>query len=147
LAFQGGIHAISFYVNHVMDSGKSAVAQILPTGLSTRFGITSTLPTGTAPFTVTSTTPVAHLAATPTTYNAAGTQQANAHVVIGSCILGSSCAVKLLGAAAFSEVSSYNCTAQDRTSAAATKVVQASGSAFTITGTGTDTIGYSCVGN
>ena len=147
LAFQGGVHAISFYVNHVMDSGKSAVAQLLATGLSTRFGITSTMPTGTAPFTVTSTTPVAHLAATPTTYNSAGVQQANTHVVIGSCVLGASCAVKLLGASTFSEASSYNCTAQDRTAAAATRVVQASGSSFSITGTGSDTIGYSCIGN
>lgn len=147
LAFQGGANGISFYVNHIFDSGTSPVFQMLPGGATTRLTFTSTLATGTAPLTVTSTTPVAHLAATPTAYNAAGTQQTNGHFVFGTCTLGTSCAVTLVGSAVYTGAATYVCTAQDQTAIAATKVAQASGSAFTITGTGTDVLGYSCIGN
>lgn len=146
LAFMCG-QPISFYVNHVFDSGTSPVFQLLSTGPKTRLQWTSTLATGTAPFSVTSTTPVANLSATPTTYNAAGTQQVNAHVVEGTCTLGTNCAITLTGSAAFTGAGTYACTAQDTTAAAAVKVVQASGSSVTFTGTGTDVLVYSCVGN
>lgn len=138
---------ISFYVAHKPDSGTSPVFQFLTTGGKTRLQFTSTLATGIAPFAVTSTTPVANLAATPTAYNAAGTQQTGGHFVFGSCVLGTSCSVTLVGSAIYTGAATYVCAAQDQTAIAAAKVAQASGSAFTITGTGTDTIGYSCVGN
>lgn len=107
----------------------------------------TTVATGTPPLTVTSTTPVANLAATPVTYNHSATQLTNAHVVVDSCTLGTDCAVTLTGAAVYTSSTSYTCVAQDQTAAAATKVVQASGSGFTITGTGTDAIRYKCEGN
>lgn len=105
-----------------------------------------TIATGTAPLVVASTTPVANLAATPTTYNHSGTQQTNAHDIVDSCTLGTDCAVTLAGAAVYTSSTSYTCLAQDQTAAAATKVVQSAGNAFTITGTGTDSIRYHCSG-
>jgi hypothetical protein len=56
-------------------------------------------------------------------YNAAGTQQLNGHVVFGTCVLGTSCAVTLAGSAAYTTSSSYYCAATDQTTAAAVKVV------------------------
>lgn len=98
--------------------------------------------------TVTSTNPVANLTTVPTTYNQSGTQQTATHLVVDSCVLGTSCAVTLTGAAVFTSSTSYTCGCQDATTALnACGVAQASGSAFTITGTGTDTIRYQCSGN
>jgi len=87
------------------------------------------------------------ISCSPLLYDISGAVQASAHEVVGSCILGTSCAVTLTGAAIYSSSTSYTCSAQDQTAAAATKVAQASGSAFTITGTGTDTIRFLCTGN
>jgi len=112
--------------------------------------LVSNAATGTAPLTVTSTTPVANLAATPTTYNASGSQQANAHVVIGSCTLASgSCSVSLTSPATFNNATSYSCTAEDRTAPAATRVQQINGSSFMIFGSsvGSDVVGFVCVGD
>ena len=109
-------------------------------------GFISTTPTGSAPFTVTSTTPVANLNTSPVTYEISGTQDANPHLVRGFCTLGSNCSITLVGSAIFSATANYNCIAQDETAAAATKVVRSSASAFVLTGTGTDNLSYVCVG-
>jgi hypothetical protein len=106
-----------------------------------------TIATGTVPLDITSTTPVPNLAAGPILYNHSGTQATNAHAIVDSCVLGTSCAVTLTGAAVFTSNTSYTCTAADLTATQATQIVQSSGSAFTITGTGTDSIRYQCVGN
>lgn len=113
--------------------------------LSTAY--TSNIATGTAPLVVTSTTPVVNLTAVPVTYNKSGTQQTNAHIVQDSCTLGTDCAVTLTGASVFTNSTSYTVVCQDDTAIAACNVVQASGSAFTITGTGTDVIRYIAIGN
>lgn len=68
------------------------------------------------------------------------------HIVRDTCAIGSTCAVTLTGAAVFADTN-YVCNAQDVTAAAATKVAISSGSAFTVTGTGTDTVIYTCIGN
>lgn len=108
----------------------------------------SNVATGTAPLTVTSTTPVANLAATPTTYNAAGTQQTNAHLVKDTCTLGTSCSITLTGGAAFTSNATYDCWTRDATAPAnAVTVTRTSGTALAFTGTGTDVINYVCVGN
>jgi hypothetical protein len=112
----------------------------------TALGFVSTTTTGSAPFTVSSTTPVANLNASPVTYEISGTQDVNPHVVRGFCTLGTNCAITLVGSAIFSATANYNCYAQDETSAAATKIVRSSASVFTITGTGTDNISYQCIG-
>lgn len=125
-----------------------ASASVLQTdGAFTATTLTSSIATGTAPLTVSSTTPVANLTTVPATYNISGTQQTGAHIVIGTCILGTSCSVTLTGAAVFSSISSYQCGATDVTSAAAIKFAPASGSSFALTGTATDTLSFVCVGN
>jgi hypothetical protein len=109
--------------------------------------VTSTLATGTAPFSITSTTPVANLTTVPATYSSAGTQQAGVHLVYGKCTLGTDCSITLSGSAIFTGADSYECTATDQTAAAAVRVNQTSGSAVAFTGTGTDVIRYQCIGN
>lgn len=81
-------------------------------------------------------------------YNASGTEQVGApHIVQDTCTLGTNCGVTLSGSAAYTNATSYTCTCQDETAIVSCKVAQTSGSAFTITGTGTDVIRYSCAGN
>lgn len=109
--------------------------------------LTESVATGTAPFSVTSTTPVANLTTVPATYNHSGTQQTAVHMVIDTCTLGTNCAVTLSGSAVFTSSSSYQCGATDETGANAIKFAPSSGSAFTLTGTGTDVLSYICVGN
>lgn len=128
-----GANACTWYVNHVPDSGTSRKMRLTSTALD--------IPTGSV-FSINGVT-----LATPSTYNAAGTLQSAAHMVEGTCTLGTNCAVTLAGSAIYTSAASYVCQAQDNTAAAATQVVQASGSSFTITGTGTDVIRYSCIGN
>lgn len=108
---------------------------------------TSTLATGTAPFSITSTTPVVNLTTVPTTYDHSGTQQTATHLVQDSCTLGTDCGVTLTGSAVYTNSTSYTCVCEDDTAINACQVNQTSGSAFTITGTGTDAIRYVCVGN
>jgi hypothetical protein len=79
-------------------------------------------------------------------YNHSGTPQALWHVVVDTCTLGTSCSVTLAGSAVFTSSSTYTCNVEDATSAAASEVVKSSGSAFAITGTGTDVLWYTCTG-
>lgn len=116
--------------------------------------ITSSLATGTPPLTVTSTTPVAHLTAVPTTYNAAGAQQTNLHIVEDSGTLTSSSpstvTITLTGSAAFTSSSSYNCSVTNKTTQAnPLKITYTDGSHFVVTGpnTVTDSFSFVCVGN
>lgn len=109
--------------------------------------LSNTASVGVAPFVVTSTTPVANLTTVPTTYNHSGTQQTAVHIVEDTCTLGTSCSVTLTGAAVFTSSSSYMCSATDKTAAAAVQFNPSSGSAFALTGTGTDVLSYICVGN
>jgi hypothetical protein len=115
--------------------------------LSTTQQVTSTVATGAAPFVVASTTPVANLTAVPLSYNTAGTQVVNAHLVVGTCTLGTNCGITLSGAAVFTGASSYSCGGTDETAANPVRITMASGSAFTVEGTGTDLIRFVCAGN
>lgn len=78
-------------------------------------------------------------------YTSAGTLLPGSRTYIGTCTLGTNCAVT--HPVAFTSGTSYYCTANDQTAAAAVKVVNTSASVVTFTGTGTDVIAYSCVGN
>lgn len=126
---------------------RTSAAISIGTTIAVAGQVTSTLATGTAPLVIASTTPVANLTSVPTTYDAAGTQQTGVHVVKGNCTLGTSCAVTLVGSAVFTSISSYECSATDETSAAAVRFAPSSGSAFALTGTGTDVLSFHCVGN
>jgi len=117
------------------------------TTLSASGQFTSTETIGTAPFVVASTTPVANLTGQVLLYNHSGTQLTNAHCLMDSCVLGSTCSVTLTGASVFTTSTSYTVACQDNTAIDACNVVQSSGSAFAITGNSTDTIRYLACGN
>ena len=81
-------------------------------------------------------------------YSATGTAVNAPHMVTGSVALSSGAAtITLSGSAVFASSSSYVCTANDTTAAVAVKVGQTSGTSITFTGTSTDTVQFSCVGN
>ena len=120
--------------------------------------IASTLSTGTAPFSITSTTPVANLTASnhPTledcgsTTTCAKTQEISALIVRGSVAFPTATRVTVTSLP-FTGESTYSCTAADATTAAG--IVNAttyrSGSSVTFTetsGVNTDTMRYICVG-
>jgi hypothetical protein len=81
-------------------------------------------------------------------YNTAGTPitATNVHWVYGTCTLGTSCSITLTGAAVYTGATQYRCSATDETSAAAVKFAPSSGSAFALTGTGTDVLSFICAG-
>ncbi|MBN3848606.1 hypothetical protein G3N58_17510 [Paraburkholderia sp. Ac-20342] len=81
-------------------------------------------------------------------YGTTGTAVNAPHMVTGTVALASGTAtVTLSGSAVFTSSSSYACTANDTTAAAAVKVGQTSGTSITFTGTSTDTVQFSCAGN
>lgn len=146
--------SLSFYINHLPTSGDTTYKLrvdgsniTIKEPMTTNSQITSTLATGTPPLVPTSTTPVPNLNASPITYNAAGTQQVSPHITQGTCTLGTNCSVTLSGSAVFTNSSSYQCSVVDTTAIAAVKFAPTSGSAFTLTGTGTDVLSYICNGN
>jgi hypothetical protein len=83
-----------------------------------------------------------------TTSSCANTNtSASVRFVYGSATL-SGGSVTVAGIApVFSSAGSFVCTGTDQSSAAAVKIANASTSSFTITGTGSDVVGYQCVGN
>jgi hypothetical protein len=148
----GDINGLKKDTSDIVQVGDTAGVKIAGplTGVTTgAFSdvITSTKATGTAPFTISSTTPVANLTTVPATYSSGGTQQTAVHLVFGKCTLGTDCSITLSGSAVFTGTDTYECTATDQTAAAAVRVNQSSGSAVAFTGTGTDVIRYQCIGN
>lgn len=110
--------------------------------------LTTTLATGTAPFTVTSTTPVSNLTTVPTTYNHSGVQQVNAHLVVDSgTLVGGTLTVTFTGSATFTSSASYACTTDDSTALNPLDITYTSGSVVVFNGTTTDTFRYICAGN
>jgi hypothetical protein len=81
-------------------------------------------------------------------YGTTGTAVSAPHMVQGSVALASGTAtVTLSGSAVYTSSSSYTCTANDTTAAAAVKVGQTSGTSITFTGTSTDTVQFMCAGS
>jgi hypothetical protein len=84
----------------------------------------------------------------PIIFNTSGTQLTNGHIVIGAATLSAgSATVTLSGSAVFTSTATYNCSPVDNSAASAVKFAATSGSQFTLTGTGTDTVVFICVGN
>jgi hypothetical protein len=136
-----------------VDTGAATPSGALPSvnttgAIQTTGQLKSTIAIGTPPISVTSTTPVVNLAATPTTYNAAGTQQTNVHLVKGTCAIGSTCSVTLAGGAVYTSNATYDCWARDTTTSAnAVTIALTSGVAVAFTGTGTDGVSFLCLGD
>lgn len=146
-----------------VKSDTVATSKISNLGPLTQTGqITTTVATGTAPFAVSSTTPVATMVVANhplvqgcgTTSTCAAAATTGAQIVIGSAPLvsGTPSTVTVTGISpAFTSTSTFRCTVTNATNAANNllKVVNTSASSITITGpnTLTDTINYICVGN
>jgi hypothetical protein len=160
LAF-GSPVSISNYVANVGDGSNwlerlTASTKTFKVPITTNSQITSTLSTGTAPFVVASTTPVANLTLSNhpklqscgTTGTCSDTAITGGQVVFGTITLATGTATLTGINPAFSSSASFNCVANDRTNQAnGVKGIPTSGSTVIFTGTGTDVIAYQCVGN
>lgn len=81
-------------------------------------------------------------------YDISGAEQTNPHMVNGSgALTGGTLAVTLTGSAVFTSSTSYVCNPDDSTGINGIEVTYTDGSHFTLTGTGTDSVRYTCVGN
>lgn len=81
-------------------------------------------------------------------YNNLGTVQYNNHMVFGSVQLsGGAASVSFFGAAVFTSINSYACTATDESTASAVKALNSAGNAISLSGNGTDFINYICIGH
>lgn len=80
-----------------------------------------------------------------TTTSCSNTTTTGPHIVEGSAPLTAGSAT-VTGLPSFTSTSSFSCMSADTTSALFSKVVPASTTSITLTGTGTDTISYVCVG-
>ena len=141
--------SVSFYINQVMDN--TNFKERLTASLKTfQVPISSTVPTGTAPLVITSTTPVANLTTVPITYSSSGSQITAVHLVKGSASLSSgTVTVNLSGAAVFTNAGSFACSV-NRTVTTGVSVSYSSGSKFVITSASssdTDAVRYMCIGN
>jgi hypothetical protein len=83
----------------------------------------------------------------PPVFDSTGAAQTNTHMVRdGVQLLSGNSTVTLTGSAVFTSLSSYSCSAIDKTAANAVKIVKSSGTSFTLSGTGSDVIEFICVG-
>lgn len=125
------------------------------TGAVTAARFTSNQATGTAPFTITSTTPVANLVVAKhpleqycgTTTTCSATAQTGGQMVYGSVALVAGSAVVTGISPAFADTN-YSCSGSIKAGATIAdgfSIANTSTSSITITGVGTDTISYICV--
>lgn len=154
---------IRSYINAVPDGSSwledlSATTKTFRVPITTNSQVTSTLGTGTAPLVIASTTPVANLTVSNhptfqdcgTTTTCANTQKTAATEVIGRVSFPTATTVTVTSLP-FTSATSYNCVAQDVTTAAGVinATTYTSGASVTFTETGgvnTDAIRYQCSG-
>jgi hypothetical protein len=124
--------------------------------ISTNSQITSTVPTGTAPFSVLSTAPVANLTLSNhpkirscgTTTTCSATALTGSQIVFGTVTLADGTATVEGITPAFSSSATFECTASDKTTATnSANAIPASRNSILLKGTGTDVISYICAGN
>ncbi len=164
LAF-GAPVSISSYIGNIGDNNNwlerltntPSLLKSFRVPITTNSQISSTVAQGTAPFQVTSSTPVQHLTAdnNPTIQSCGTTNVCSptspvptSQIVFGTLQLlnGSK---SLTGISPpFRSATSFNCVANDVTNQAnGVNAVPISGSSVSFTGTGTDTVSYQCVGS
>ena len=150
------VNGLTFGTDNANDIGATGAHRPRNVYAATQF--VSQAPTGTAPFSITSTTPVANLRVSNhpilddcgTTSTCSATQKTAALIVRGSVTFPTATTVRVTSLP-FTSSSSYSCTAGDQTTAAgvvnATTYTSGSSVTFTETnGANTDTIRYICVG-
>lgn len=110
---------------------------------------TSTLATGTAPFSITSTTPVANLTASnhPQVYEAGVLTTAEKIYTNTQALTTGAATHTFANSFTYTSSSTFGCTCTDQTAANACKAVPASATTVTLAGTGSDTLWLSCSGH
>jgi len=156
----GAPKSLSSYIGNVGD-GKSWLERLTSTLKSFRVPITtnslftSTVPSGTAPFAISSTTPVANLTLSnhPRLQNCGATATCSAsavtsgQIVYGSVALAHGQATVKGFNPGFVSPASFQCTASDKTTAGnPANAIPQSGSSILVRGAGEDVISYVCVG-
>jgi hypothetical protein len=157
----GAPKSISSYIGNAGD-GKHWLERLSENLKSFKVPITtdskliSTLPPGTPPFSVASSTPVANLTlsnhprmqACGTTTACSANPVTDGQIVFGSVTLAHGEAIVKGFSPGFKAVDSFQCTASDKTSAAnAANAVAVSGSSIVVRGTANDVIAYMCAGS
>ena len=157
----GAPQSISSYIGNAGD-GKSWLERLTANlksfrvPLATNSQITSTVPSGTPPLSVASTTPVANLTvsnhprlqACGTTTNCSANAVTGGQIVFGSVSLVHGEATVKGFSPSFKTADSFQCTASDKTTSAnAANAVAISGSSIVVRGTGNDVIAYLCAGS
>lgn len=118
-------------------------------GLSLPGQITSTLPTGTPPLSIASTTPVSNLTLKnhPELYEA-GVLTTNEKIYTNSqALVGGSATHTFANGFTFTSTRSFGCVCTDQTAANACRAVPASATAVTLAGTGSDILWLQCAGH
>ena len=151
---------MSSYIGNVGD-GKNWLERLTSTlksfkvPITTNSLFTSTVPTGTAPLAISSTTPVANLTLSnhPRLQNCGGTTTCSAsavtsgQIVYGSVALAHGQATVKGFNPGFASPASFQCTASDKTTAGSgANAIPQSGSSILVRGAGEDVISYVCVG-
>jgi hypothetical protein len=157
----GAPKSISSYIGNAGD-GKHWLERLSENLKSFKVPITtdskliSTLPPGTPPFSVASSTPVANLTlsnhprmqACGTTTACSANPVTDGQIVFGSVTLAHGEAIVKGFSPGFKAADSFQCTASDKTSAAnAANAVAVSGSSIVVRGTANDVIAYMCAGS
>ena len=157
----GAPKTISNYIGNVGD-GKNWLERLtsnlksFKVPVTTNFPFISTVPTGTAPFSISSTTPVASLTlsnhpklqACGTTSTCSASPVTGGQIVFGSVTLAHGKATVKGFNPPFQRADSFQCTASDKSEAGnASNAVAISGNSIVVRGTGNDLISYVCVGS
>ena len=156
----GAPKSLSSYIGNVGD-GKSWLERLTSTlksfkvPITTNSLFTSTVPSGTPPLAIASTTPVANLTLSnhPRLQNCGATTSCSAsavtsgQIVYGSVALAHGQATVKGFNPGFASPASFQCTASDKTTAGnAANAIPQSGSSILVRGAGEDVISYVCVG-
>ena len=152
--------ALSNYIGNVGDGTNwlerlTASLKTFKVPIATNSPVISTVPTGTAPLKIASTTPVANLTLSnhATVENCGSRPDCTPKMLTGSQIVfgsvqlaGGSATVR--GFQAYSSKDSFECTASDKSSAGkSANAVPVSRASIAVTGAGTDVVSYICIGN
>ena len=144
----------NFYVGSTFNgtSWKEQLTSSLKTfrvPITTNSQLTSTLATGTAPFSITSTTPVSNLTLTahPQVYEAGLLTTGEKIYTNKQTLSGGNTTHTFANGFSFTSASTFGCSCTDQTSASACRAVPASATTVTLVGTGSDVLWLSCSGH
>jgi len=136
------------------DTGLAGDSSALPSSnttgtLSLPGQITSTLASGTAPLSITSSTPVSHLTlnAHPQVYEAGVLTTSEKIYTNTQALTGGAATHTFTNSFRFTSSHTFGCACTDQTAANACRAVPASATAVTLTGTGSDVLWLQCTGH